>query len=260
MRMTVKQRKKMQKDFLDRCGQNTMAFIGLINTLPDACFYMKDTECRIMVLNKRNCEVCNIKNEMDVIGMRSDEVFAPNDGASFMELDQEVLRTRKPVFNRIESRPADKSNHFTVGSVFPVTDNEGNIIGTMRLYRMSILKDTVHEWQGKLRDVAAYIQEHYMEDLPLETLASMAGSSISQFKRKFQSTFEMTPGRYIVNTRVNAARKLLETSDMLMSDIAQECGFYDQSHMAKAFKTIRKTTPGEYRRHHRSISERKSKG
>ena len=258
MYMTTQQRKKMQKDFLNRCGQNTMAFIGLINTLPDACFYMKDTECRIMVLNKRNCEVCNIKNEIDVIGMRSDEVFSPNDGASFMELDQTVMRTRKPVFNKVEMRPADKSNHFTVGSVFPVKDSEGNIIGTMRLYRMTTLKDSVHEWQGKLRDVAAYIQEHYMNDLPLEMLATMAGSSVSQFKRKFQSVFEMTPGRYIMNARINAARKLLETSNMLISDIAQECGFYDQSHMTKAFKTVRKTTPGEYRRSHRSIFERKT--
>ena len=39
----------MRKDFLDRCGQNTMAFIGLINTLSDACFHMKDSEFRIML-------------------------------------------------------------------------------------------------------------------------------------------------------------------------------------------------------------------
>ena len=61
-----------------------------------------------------------------------------------------------------------------------------------------------------------------------------------------------------MNARINAARKLLETSNMLISDIAQECGFYDQSHMTKAFKTVRKTTPGEYRRSHRSIFERKA--
>jgi AraC-like DNA-binding protein len=43
---------------------------------------------------------------------------------------------------------------------------------------------------------------------------------------------------------------------MLLSDIAQESGFYDQSHMTKAFKTIRRITPGKYRRQHRSISSK----
>ena len=52
-----------------------------------------------------------------------------------------------------------------------------------------------------------------------------------------------------------AARKLLETTDKLLSDIAQEVGFYDQSHMTRAFKTIRHVTPGEYRRKHRAITQ-----
>ena len=257
--MTLKERKRLKKEFFDRCGPNTAAFVNLINTLPDACFYIKDKDCRIMALNQRNCEVCNIKNELDVIGKRSDEVFPPQDGNSYMMLDREVMSTGKPVFNRIEARPADKSHHFVVSSVFPLTDVKGDIIGTMRLYRMTALKDTEHEWQGKLKSVATYIQSHFIEDLPIEMLAALAGNSVSQFKRNFTKVFEMSPGRFIVNTRINHARKLLEATDMLLSDVALESGFYDQSHMTKAFKTIRKTTPGEYRRQHRSISSSNAK-
>ena len=57
-----------------------------------------------------------------------------------------------------------------------------------------------------------------------------------------------------MNTRLNVARKLLETTDRLLADIAQESGFYDQSHMTRAFKAIRHTTPGQYRREHRAIT------
>jgi AraC family transcriptional regulator len=124
---------------------------------------------------------------------------------------------------------------------------------------MTALKDTEHEWQGKLKSVATYIQTHFIEDLSIEMLAALAGNSVSQFKRNFTKVFEMSPGRFIVNTRINHARKLLETTDMLLSDIALESGFYDQSHMTKAFKTIRKTTPGEYRRKHRLISSSNAK-
>ena len=252
--MTLRERKKMQRDFFEAAGPNTAAFRALIDTLPDACFYMKDLDCRIMALNRRNCEVCNIKNELDVVGMRSDEVFTPADAESFMALDLEVLKTRKPALNRIETRPADKSQAFTISSVYPITDRFGDIIGTMRLYRVVTSHDTLPEWHGRLKNVVAYIQDHYAEEISLQQLAEMTGSSVSQFKRIFTKTLEMSPGRYIVNTRLNAARKLLETTDMLLSDIAQEVGFYDQSHMSRAFKTIRHVTPGQYRREHRAIT------
>ena len=256
--MTLRERKKLQRDFFEAAGPNTAAFRALIDTIPDACFYMKDLNCRIMVLNKRNCEVCNIKNELDVVGMRSDEVFTPADAESFMELDLEVQRTRKPALNRVETHPADKSPGFTIASVYPVKNRFGDIIGTMRLYRVFTSHDNMPEWHGRMKAVVAYIQEHYAEEISLDELAKLTGSSVSQFKRIFTKTLEMSPGRYIVNTRINAARRLLETTDKLITDIAQEVGFYDQSHMTRAFKTIRSTTPGEYRRKHRDITANNS--
>ena len=59
-------------------------------------------------------------------------------------------------------------------------------------------------------------------------------------------------GRYLTTIRLNAVRKLLETTDKLVSEIAAETGFFDQSHLTKIFKRERGITPGEYRRHHRA--------
>ncbi|MBR3222751.1 MAG: helix-turn-helix domain-containing protein [Kiritimatiellae bacterium] len=252
--MTLRKRRKMQQDFMKAAGPNTAAFRALMDTLPDVCFYMKDLDCRIMALNRRNCEVCNIKNELDVIGKRSDEVFAPAEAESFMALDLEVQSSRKPVINRVETHPADKSPGFTISSVYPVKNRLGDIIGTMRLYRIATSHDSQPEWHGRMKKVTSYIQSHYMEEIPLSLLAKMTGCSVSQFKRIFTRTLEMSPGRYIINTRLNVARSLLETTNRLLSDIAQESGFYDQSHMTRAFKTIRQTTPGKYRREHRAIT------
>ena len=252
--MTLRERKKLQDEFFKAAGPNTAAFRALIDTLPDACFYMKDLDCRIMALNKRNCEMCNIKNELDVIGKRSNEVFSQGDAEEFMSLDLEVQNTRKPVLNRISTRLADKSQGFMISNVYPVKNGSGEIIGTMRLYRPVSSHDAHPDWHGRLKSVVSYIQSHYTEDITIGRLAKMTFCSPSQFKRIFTKTLEMSPGRYLMNTRVNAARKLLETTDRLISDISQECGFYDQSHMTRAFKAIRKMTPGEYRRKHRAIA------
>ena len=61
---------------------------------------------------------------------------------------------------------------------------------------------------------------------------------------------EMTTGDYIATIRINHARKLLATTDMKIFDIAEACGFYDQSHFIRTFKRIRRQTPAQYRRAH----------
>ena len=74
--------------------------------------------------------------------------------------------------------------------------------------------------------------------------------SMSAFRRAFENIMETTPGAYITTIRINKARKLLSETSKTISDIAEECGFYDQSHFTKAFIRLRRQSPGEYRRHH----------
>jgi len=99
--------------------------------------------------------------------------------------------------------------------------------------------------------VAAFIAENYAQKLQLSKLADIAKMSESRFKHVFAKTFTTTPGRYITTIRLNAARRLLEDTDDLLADIATATGFFDQSHMTRAFKTLRGITPGEYRRRHK---------
>ncbi len=81
--------------------------------------------------------------------------------------------------------------------------------------------------------------------------------SKSTFKRTFTRLFEVSPGQYLLRVRLNAARRLLETTDKLISDIALECGFYDQSHFSRLFQRARGLTPGAYRRAHARRREKK---
>ncbi|MBR1587154.1 MAG: helix-turn-helix transcriptional regulator [Kiritimatiellae bacterium] len=96
-----------------------------------------------------------------------------------------------------------------------------------------------------------YIGARYAEDIPLEMLARMVSTSLTNFRRQFTRTFGISPGRHITTIRLNAARRLLESTDKLVSEIAVETGFRDQSHLTKTFKRFRGITPREYRRRHR---------
>ena len=250
--MTLKERKALRKRFMSAVGSNAETFKQMFDAAPMLCFYMKDAEGRIMALNRRNCDVCNIRDEWDAIGLRSDEIFPAAYAEDYLSVDREVLRTGKPVLGRISQYPADRSLTFMISDVYPLRDAAGRIVGTARAYRMTSDNDSAPGRYGRMRTVSRYIAEHYHEPLRLNTLVALAGMSLSNFKRAFADTFNMSPGRYITTIRLNAARKLLEDSDQLLSEIAAATGFFDQSHFTRAFKQERGITPGEYRRRHRA--------
>ena len=253
--MNRKDRKRMQADFFNAAGPNAATFKAMMDVLPDVAFYMKDAEGRIMALNKRNCDFCNIHDELDAVGRRSVDIFPPPLAQDFVSLDKTVLRTGRPLINQASDHNADWSSDKHVKSIFPLHDRKGRCIGTTCLYYKAASAQSSPDWHGIMKPVTDYIQANYTGDVSAGKLASMAGMPESSFRLRFTQTFGISPGRYITAIRLNAARKLLETTEKPLSEIAIEAGFWDQSHFTKMFKIERGVTPGEYRRRHRTQTE-----
>lgn len=249
--MDKRERKKMHAAFLKAAGPNAATFKAMMDVLPDVAFYMKDAEGRIMAMNKRNCDNCNIHDELDAVGRRSIDIFPHQLAHDWVSIDNAVLRTGKPILNLTTDHNADRSHDKHVKSIFPVYNGNGRCIGTTCIYYTTRSTQGAPDWHGILKPVADYIQAHYNEDISVDELAAMTRTSPSNFRLQFSRTLGISPGRYITTIRLNAARKLLETTEMLISEIASETGFFDQSHFTKMFKHERGITPGEYRRRHR---------
>lgn len=89
----------------------------------------------------------------------------------------------------------------------------------------------------------AVINKYYKENLSVEQLASLAGFSVSTFKRKFDEAYKCSPKRWIQEKRLNEAKTLLEFSDRSISEIGYEVGFENISHFIQSFKTKFGITP-----------------
>ena len=96
--------------------------------------------------------------------------------------------------------------------------------------------------------VAELLLDDLKADVGLSTLATACGLSVRQFQRAFKQAFGMTPHRWRAQHRVELAQQRLEFTTDSLSDIAEVCGFADQSHFTHVFSQIAGVSPGVYRR------------
>ena len=101
-------------------------------------------------------------------------------------------------------------------------------------------------WQQKR--VAAYIDEHVADEIPLATLAQLARLSPYHFSRSFKRSFGISPRRYHINRRIERAKQLLTDRGRSVTAIAIDIGFSDTSGFSAAFHKLTGQTPTHYRR------------
>ena len=111
------------------------------------------------------------------------------------------------------------------------------------------------QYDAAFANALAFIYERYSEKISIATLAKIAHLSRSSFIQKFNDICKMSPAKFILQQRVEAAKQLLIYSDISIADIAGKTGFYDTSHFIKVFTAEEKATPKAYRKAH-SKSER----
>jgi transcriptional regulator GlxA family with amidase domain len=98
-----------------------------------------------------------------------------------------------------------------------------------------------------LQALESWIPDHLDEDLAVPLLAARCAMSPRHFARAFRSELGVTPGTYVGSMRVEAARRLLETTGRGIGDIALACGFGTIETMHRCFKRALGVTPGQYR-------------
>jgi signal transduction histidine kinase/AraC-like DNA-binding protein/ActR/RegA family two-component response regulator len=88
-----------------------------------------------------------------------------------------------------------------------------------------------------LQKVCAIVEEHYAdEDFALPQLCQKVGMSRSQLFRKMKALIDESPSDFIRNYRLNEAKRLLETTDLNISEVAWAVGYKDVSHFSKSFQ------------------------
>ena len=94
-----------------------------------------------------------------------------------------------------------------------------------------------------------FIHENYKKPIELKDIAQHVNLSPIYFHKIFSTLMDHSPRRYRLVPRMNKEKRLLLTTDLPLSAVADESGFSSQAYFNYTFKQQTGQTPGQYRRH-----------
>lgn len=96
-------------------------------------------------------------------------------------------------------------------------------------------------------DLVNYIDEHFTEDLHIQTLLQMVPLSRRSIEVRFKKALNVTIYQYLLRVRIARMAELLVTTDLPYADIVYQVGFSDISNVSRIFKRYKGCSPTEYR-------------
>ena len=109
--------------------------------------------------------------------------------------------------------------------------------------------------QDRILTMIAFIQENFAEKITLEEIADSAAVSTRECLRCFKAAIHQSPMDYLIEYRIRTAKKLLETTDLSITDIALQCGFNSNSYFTKLFHRSCGKPPNAYRKELQELKE-----
>ncbi len=200
-------------------------------------FLPKDCTCAHWKLPGINLKVLYFPIKVQCDGENLFEVFGCKSDTHVVTLPEEEVMD---IFNRMEFPPGISDN---------VPHRMSWCSETIRLCAQFIqarirLMDTKKEFD----DVLTYMQAHFTEDIPLETLAEILHLNPSYFSTKFKESIGVSPTKYILQIRADKAASLLRDTDLPIAKIGANIGLSNTYYFRRFFEKIMGVSPEVYRK------------
>lgn len=112
----------------------------------------------------------------------------------------------------------------------------------------SILKKREYPVEVYVKNAAEYINMNMGEKIKVSDIANHIGINRSYLTTCFKKIFGKSPFEYILEVKMNTAKKYLLQSNLKINEIASMTGYDDQITFSKAFKSYYGISPREYRK------------
>lgn len=100
-----------------------------------------------------------------------------------------------------------------------------------------------------------YIQLNYDKNMRIQDIADYIGITRSYLFHLFNKKLKLSPQKYLLNYRINKAKELLSSTDILVKDIAHDVGYEDSLAFSKVFHNATGVSPSAYRKQFSNLNQ-----
>lgn len=109
-------------------------------------------------------------------------------------------------------------------------------------------KNAEDRYQNIVGNITSYLQEHYSEDITLDSVAEQFHMSRTYVSRLLKRYANQSFLKMLIDIRMDVARKMIMEDKLKMYEIAEKVGYNDFSYFIQAFKKKYGVTPNDYRK------------
>ncbi len=157
------------------------------------------------------------------------------------------------VYNQLMSLSSITDRFKAFIQFLEILDTLAHCDGARTLATTSYAKVNIGEDSKRILKVKNYIDNHYMDEIKLKTLAGIACMSEAAFSRFFKLHTGRTVSDYIIEIRLGYATRMLVDTNKTVADISFLCGYNNLSNFNRVFKRKKGCSPTAFREYYHKI-------
>lgn len=220
----------------------------LFDLVSDTVYFLKDAEGRYVAVNQTLVERCGKAEKSELIGHKAESLFPAPLGERISAQDRAVVRDKRALQAQLELHlyPGGQED-WCLTWKRAIMDKAGKIVGLSGISRDLDGPVSQQTELGSVSEALDHIKHNLDTALRVEELAVLAGLSAYQLDQRVRALYGLSLAQYITRARIELACHLLKETGTAISQIAQECGYGDQTAFTRQFRRSVGLAPGAYR-------------